>query len=323
MSRWFICASVAAFLSLPAQPANAQPTLHGPVAGYVYNHASRSVRPLIGIPGSTSIGAAVLNEVDWASIAPDGKWAWITKDGHSSLLRGLNDPVPVSVEGLIDAIDRVAWSPDGSLAVLYSSAGNQLQRVRLSDAEIRADAPVDLSPWGQVATMAVDAAGQRIAVGITGSGIYLLEGGQSPALLSPTPQPAAATFDDTGRRLYAIDLDQQRILEFVDGSGASEFASLAQPDGPAPNPVGMAVSGGGRYLLLADSAAHAVRVYDIASRVLVNTIPLDFAPSRLEALSAGSTFLLNGDNSNEWLLVLDARQIPGVYFVPASQEEPR
>jgi hypothetical protein len=43
--------------------------------------------------------------------------------------------------------------------------------------------------------------------------------------------------------------------------------------------------------------------------------------TRFEALSPAPAFLLNGDNSSQWLLVLDARRFPGVSFVPANREE--
>lgn len=322
MPRLFISLSIAV-MSLPGGPVNAQSTsFHGPISGFVYSPVSRTVRPLFGIPGATHLGSPVLDEVDSASIAPGGKWALIAKGGHSSFMRGLSDLAPAesSPDGLIDAVDRTLWNRDGSYALLYSSSQNRLQRVRFSDSGAVADQALDLSPWGKVTALAIDPAGRQIAFGIAGSGLYLFEAGQSPALLSSMARPAAAAFDGTGRHLYAADLDQQRIVEFDSGSSALEFASLAQTDATAVSPVGLTVSGDGRYLLLADSAAQAVRVYETASRRLVNTIPLDFAPSRFEALSS-STFLLNGNNKNEWLLVLDTGQIPGVSFVPANQEE--
>jgi DNA-binding beta-propeller fold protein YncE len=321
MSRWFISITIAV-LSLPGELANAQSTsFHGPISGFVYSHISRNVRPLFGIPGATYIGPSVLDGVDSASIAPGGKWALITKDGHSSLMQGLSDLAPAasSPDGLIDAVDRVRWNPDGSCAILYSSSGNQLQRVRFSDTGAVADTPVDLSPWGQATTLAIDPAGQQIAFGVAGGGLYLLQIGQSPALLSSMANPGSAAFDGTGQRLYAVDPDQQQIIEFDSGSGALPFASLTQSGAAAVTPVGLAVSGDGRYLVLADSTSQAVQVYEVASRKMTNTIPLDFTPSRFAALSGG-TFLLNGDNSNEWLLVLDARQIPSISFVPANQE---
>jgi hypothetical protein len=325
-----------ALLTLPAAPAFAQSaSLQGPVAGFVFSGATRTVQPLLGIPGATHVAAPILSRVDSASIAPGGNWAFITKARHAAFVGGLSGMAPVesAIGGLIDAVDRVVWSRDGSFALLYSSSGNRLQRIELSGDQPLADSPIDLSPWGKVTTLAIDPAGQQIAAGFAGSGLYLFNSalttglttgittGQSPALLVSMAQPLAATFDGTGKFLFAIDPDAQRILQYQSGSGISEFVSLVQADGPALNPAGLTVSGDGRYLVLADSTTRSVLVYGIDSRSLANTIALDFAPSRFDALSAGPVFLLNGDQRKEWLLILDASQVPVVYFVPANAEE--
>ena len=181
---------------------------------------------------------------------------------------------------------------------------------------------VPLSAYGEIAAMAIDPAGRQAAFGVSataGGGLYLLRTGGVPMLLSSLAQPVAAAFDESGSRLYAIDLGTASILEFDSGVGF-QFAPLPHKGGAPPDPVGLGVSGDGRYLLVADRASRAVHVYDTASRALASTIPLDFAPSRMEALTAGPVFLLNGDRRDEWLMVLDARTIPQVYFVPAITE---
>jgi hypothetical protein len=73
--------------------------------------------------------------------------------------------------------------------------------------------------------------------------------------------------------------------------------------------------------MVADRGNRTIRVYDTASHALSATLPLDFAPTRMDAISTSPVFLLNGDNENEWLLLLDARNIPATYFVPASTED--
>ncbi len=322
MSRQLIISSLL-ILGSAAAVACAQPTsFQGPISGFVYNHGSRTIRPLLGIPGAARIGAPILNEVDFASIAPNGKWAFLTKGGQSSLVQGLTDTAPANLpaDGLIDAVDRAVWNRDGSYVLLYSSSGNRLQRVRIADSGAVPDSPMDLSAWGTATTLAIDPAGRQIAFGIAGSGLYLFQAGQTPALLSSMTQPSVAAFDGAGKRLYAVDLDRQSIWAFDSGASALELVTLAPADAPGITPVGLAVSGDGRSLLLAVSSARAIQVYDSTSGSLANTIPLDFTPSRFEALSPAPTFLLNGDNTSEWLLVLDARQLPGVSFVPANQE---
>jgi lactonase family protein with 7-bladed beta-propeller len=323
MSRWLISASIA-ILSWPVRPVTAQSaSLHLPISGFVYSQASRTIRPLLGVPGATQIGTPVLKQVDFASVGPSGAWALLTRAGRSSYVSGLADLTPKesSAGGLIDAVDQVVWNRDGSFALLYSSSGNQLQRIQFSSTGATPDPPIDLSPWGPVTALAIDPAGLQIAFGVPQSGLYWFTAGQSPALLSRIAQPAAIAFDGTGKHLYAVDLAQQQILQFDSAANASTFVSLAQSDTPAVTPVGLGVSGDGRYLFLADSAAQAVRVYGTNTATVAVTIPLDFPPTRFEVLSSGPTILLNGDNPQEWLLVLDARQLPGLFFVPARREE--
>lgn len=261
----------------------------------------------------------VFKGVEFASIGPDGKWALITKRGHSFFASGMNGSAPVEFapSGMIHNVSKVVWNRDGSFALLYSSSLNLLQRVQLSGA-VSADNPLDLSGWGAVTTLALDPAGQQIAMGIAGTGLYRFNAGAAPALASSMPHPASAAFDGAGRNLYVVDADQQQIWQFGSDLSASQFASLAQANSPAVNPTGMAVSGDGHYVLLADNTAHAIRLYDTSTGALANMIALDFAPSRFEALSSAPSFLLNGDNRDEWLLILDAQQSPGISFVPAT-----
>ena len=312
--------ALATALLVSLAPAGAQPAVQGPVSGFVYS--SSSVRPLLGVPGSAFAGPAFMTGLQWASIAPGGDWALLSRRGRPAVVGHFSGTAfsESSPAGLLSAIDRAAWSRDGSYALLHSSISHQIQRLRFAGGEALADAPVSLLGLGEVSTMAIDASGNQMVFGVSGAGagLYLLKPGQTPALLSSITQPASAAFDSAGNTLFVLDLDTQRILEFDNGFGPVQFSSLSSPEAPPPNPVGLAVSGSGRYLLMADSANRAVRVYDRVSQALVNTLPLDFAPSRMEALSSGPTFLLNGDRPNEWLMVLDAADIPRTYFVPAS-----
>src|SRR5262249_22252015 len=149
-----------------------------------------------------------------------------------------------------------------------SSVAKVLQPVRFCAGGPAAGEAIDLSPWGSATTLAIDPAGRRIAFGVAGAGLYVFDAGQSPALLSDIAQPAAAAFDDQGR-LYPLDGAPQRLLQFDPGGSGFEFASLAaSADSPAIDAVGMAVSAGGRFVMLADRAGRAVRVYETATRTL-------------------------------------------------------
>jgi DNA-binding beta-propeller fold protein YncE len=315
MTNYKICA----FVALLAASAGAQPGRFDlPAAGFVYSRGARAVRPLLGVPGATHLGAAVLQDVDAAWISPGGKFAFVTTPDGAGFLRGLSGPLTAA--GAIDAVDRVVWNRDASLALLYSSSSGRLQRVRFTDDNIIAEDPIDLTALGAPTALAIDAAGRRIAFGIAGAGVYVIDGGQSPALLSGMTRPATAAFGDNGA-LYAVDADTRRIVQFAaEDASPSDFAVADAIEGAEFDPVGVAVSASGNFLMLADRGARNLRVYDIAARTAVNNIPLDFAPAHIQRLS-GATFLLNRPRNNEWLLVLDAADAPRVWFVPAGTED--
>src|ERR1019366_178525 len=109
------------------------PSWNLPASGYVYDSVAGTIRPVLGFPGSSYAGPAVLKGVAWASVAPDGRAAWasVAPDGRAALivqqdrlwwtqdLSNANIP-PVG----IDAIDSVAdcrWSADASAAAVLSS----------------------------------------------------------------------------------------------------------------------------------------------------------------------------------------------------------
>src|SRR4051794_19410138 len=74
---------IGGLIAIPAAPGFAQSGGFGsPTAGYIYSPAGRSVRPLMGIRGSSYIGSPVLSDIDSASIAPDGKWVFVTREGR-------------------------------------------------------------------------------------------------------------------------------------------------------------------------------------------------------------------------------------------------
>jgi hypothetical protein len=320
MSCSFTSIALLTFSSV-AGLAIAQPVdLRAPIAGFVYQKGLRSVRPVVGVSGSSRLGAPMADGLDSASVAPNNRWAIVTAGGQTRLLRGLSElsPTESSPQGLIDQVDGVVWNRGGSFAVLQSSSNRQLQRVRLSERDAFPDPPIPIS-WGEVDSLAIDAAGRQIAISVVGSGLYLWTAGESsPTLLPVIAEPAAFAFDEEGR-LYTADAATQRILRFDSESGVAEFTSLAA-DSSAAHPVGLAVSRGGRYLLLADRTSRSVLVYDIASGSLARAIALDFAPSRFEPLSSEPSFLLNDPGAKEWLMILNAGETPSVSFVPAAPE---
>jgi hypothetical protein len=271
------------------------------------------------------MGPAVLNNIDNASIAPGSDWAWITRTGRSTFITGLSaaDPAEVSPDNLIDAVDRVAWARNGSIAVLYSSSSGRLQRVRLSGGDVVPESPIDTSIPGHITTLAIGAAGQVVA-GIAqqdGGGLYAWSDSGGAVLLASVSEPSMIALSDDSSYVYLIDKAAGKVVQVAFPAGTPEdFALLTDPSGNTLDVAGMTVSADNSSLTLSDRSSRTVYVYDTGSKTLAASIPLDFAPSRAERFSASPLFVLNAPAANEWLLVLDATATPRVYVVPAPGE---
>lgn len=86
--------------------------LTGPVSGLLVDEQSRSIRPIVGMPGSAYAGDASVTAFDFASAAPDGRNALITRAGSLYLIRRLDGAAPVwrELNNEPVAIGRAAWS---------------------------------------------------------------------------------------------------------------------------------------------------------------------------------------------------------------------
>ena len=90
--------------------------LGGPVSGLIFDAPSRSVRPIIGVPGSSYLGQALLENIDNAFIAPDGESALVVANTQVLLIRRLRsgNPARLPVSGLGHRVDYVSWVPNSA-----------------------------------------------------------------------------------------------------------------------------------------------------------------------------------------------------------------
>src|SRR5438874_1999780 len=110
--------------------------MSGPVPGFVFHSPTRSIRPIIGVPGSAYLGPMVAPDFDAASVSPLGKSALATRGGQLFFVQGLDsgDPPATPIEGAISGVDRFAWSQDGLSAAVYSADSRQAQILRSPNA---------------------------------------------------------------------------------------------------------------------------------------------------------------------------------------------
>jgi hypothetical protein len=304
----------------------AQPSagVAGPVTGFIFDAQSGAVRPMLGIPGAAYLGQGVAAGLNTASVAPDGSSALAVQQlGRLVLytgLRGATPPAALNVPGAIAAADHFAWAANstGNAAAVYSSRTGQAQILTSLAQSPVAAVPIDLSGLpGQVTALAFD--GQRLIVGVASNeagGIYLASASSGIQRIAHAASPSA--IDLAGASLYFADNQAQQIWQ-VQSYAGTPAAVLFANDSGISSPAGLQVSADGLRLYAVNAGSRTLAVYDIASRSPVQSLDLNFTPTRLDLFGDSSTFLLNGAGQGPLYVVRDGA--PGkaaVYFVPAA-----
>jgi hypothetical protein len=300
--------------------------LTGPVPGFVFDRTSKSIRPILGVPGSSYLGAAVIDGFDNASVSPLGISALATQAGKLYYIRNLDRDQPDSTP-LDDAAPnahRFAWSPDGLSAAVYAAGSGQAQILRNLDPRDSSKTPaiggaIDLSTLnGRVSALIFD--GKRLLIGSKApgaGGVYLADGQSAPKLLAQAANPVALSLDSANGDLYIADRDNDQIWMVHDYTGDATPMLFVDARAGVSSPVGIRVSAAGKRLLIANSGSRGIDSLEISTRASLGHLDLDFAPGRMEALGSGSLSLLNFGGPDGPLYVLDGAGDPAVYFVPA------
>lgn len=291
----------------------------GPVTGFIFTPPG-AIRPMLGIPGAAYIGREVLaTGLDAAFVAPDGSAALaLQQNGKLVLYSGLRKGIPtvLGVSGAIANADHVAWSPDSSGAAVYASGAAQGQILTSLAPSPAAAAPIDLSSLsGQVTVLAFD--GQRLIMGVAaaaGGGIYVASAAAGIQRIASAANPSAIAL--AGNSLYFADSQSQQIIQVQSYAGTPAAVVFANDPG-IDSPVGLQVSADGQRLYAANAGNRKLAVYDIASRSPVQTVGLNFTPTRLDLFGDASVFLMNGGGAGPFYVARDGGAgKAGVYFVP-------
>jgi hypothetical protein len=302
-------------VSLAQLPVHAQ-DIRATTSGFLFS--AGTLRPILGVPGAAYIGSSLAEGLSAAWAAPNRRWAFAVREGRTVLVRGLDGRQldELADSSLIQDVQRVVWNPAGSAAVLFSSTLHHLQRVRVSSGLLTTEPPIDLLYLdGTPAAFAIDSAA-RISVTIPSRGVFVSDWGADLQLCAQLERVTALAFSTDGS-LYAADAASESLYRIRKGG---EGWSVEKVASSLPDVVGIVpVSGnrnGNHKLHVISSDGPRVRTLNFGGE-LESDLTLEQVPTCFETLQWGIFLLKASEGSKSPALVLDVRDQPVVYFVPA------
>ncbi len=291
-----------------------QSQISGPVTGYVFDSAAHGLRPVLGIPGASLLGDTIDFglQLTSVSVAPRQDAAFVTAaDGTLHLFRIQSGvPADLSLNGLANSPERVAFSPSGTAAALYARGSIQIVSGLPDSAAIAASLSVQSAPD----SLALSDDGTALLIA-SGNTVELFAGAADQGALTNTAGSALIAFAPASHNAAVVDRTGAGIVLFHNVGGAPDSQNLAATDETIQSSSALAFSTDGQRLLLASASGQSVTTFDLAAGAR-GAIPCTCAPSTLARM--GDLFRLN-ELSRDPLWLLDVRpETAGVTFVPAA-----
>ena len=300
----------------------AQTPVSGPMEGFIFDPPTNSLRAVVGFLGSASLGPAILPKLDYASVAPQKNYAIGFQEGRCLVVSGLDSEhvTTIGLPGGFSVPEGVAWSGDGSVAVLYSRTGNWVRTISDLPASPNAASFLDLtSQGGALSTVAADLHGEHVVMGITGenAGVFQIARDQSLLPLVPVRKPISLAFSEDGRKLYIIDGDAMQLSELNVADSTSQAWPISELEDPiAVRPARDAAQR--QVIYVAGRKDQSLLVYDSFTHEVLGRVSVAFQPMGIEILGRTSFLLRPRVGYDDPLWSFRNSVQPMVYFIPAT-----
>jgi WD40 repeat protein len=306
------------------------PTWRVPSSGYIYDASQRSVRSVNGLIGAAVLGPSLIDSVDWLSVAPNGKSAMIERSGSLNWLPDLG--APDRSQSLDRSLNprQAFWASDSGQAVLLTTSSQLVWLTNLNSAPApkarwtleRPASRVRVAHGTGWILLAADSAAERVLLAYHAGEhwqLWLASSTSPPVLLQYSGHPAAALFIPGGAGALVADIESHQIVRFESLDAAPVTSILVSSPEFIDDLAGMALSGDGKRLVVADGADKTIRFFDYGTGALMGELPADEVPTSLTSF-APDLFLLNaGLPANEPLFLVDTGTPAKVSFVPRGE----
>lgn len=301
---------------------------NAPSTLYVHDAVSKTIRPIVGVIGSSYPGDVLLDGVEWASLALNHKSALVYRGGILAWVPSLSasnlavDFASYSLQN-VPLPQQVIWAADSARAVVLTAGSPRLVWLGQFDPAPRIVTGWDLdSSQAKWSLLAADSSVNQVLLTSQNgdsSQLWLVSQTNAPVRIAGFNRPVAAVMASGGGTAFVADAGAHQISMLRGLSARPVVAPFVVSDLYVADPVGLALSSDGTRLFLADGRGKVIRVFQANTGVYGGELPLQAVPLSLTPFSA-SSFLLDGRSQKEQpFLFLDTRADGRLFFVPAGQ----
>jgi WD40 repeat protein len=318
------------FLSGQQNPGSLGP----PTLGFLFDAGSHALRPLVGIPGASLLGAPLKTGPELVDVAISPRQNYFLAVADDSRQLKLLQLSPggfsaTSVDGALLAADRIFFSPTGTAAAVYRSTDGILQIISglPSSPLVRGEIPLAGATSPLISAAVADDGDVALVATASGESGSLFLVVASSGTLRPIPVSgpvSAVAFRSQTHDAIAASSSQNQIFLLQNVTGDGQFQIIASADEGISKPIAVEFSNDGRKAFVANSDAGKIIMLDISGGQSLS-ISCGCTPTGLYRLNGNAVFRLT-DSFQDPLLLFDGdASPPRIVFVPpdSTQKHPQ
>jgi hypothetical protein len=298
--------------STPSAPLAA--VSNGPQLGYLWSASDDTLRPLLGVPGSSQFGQSVVTAGAYVYGAASARSSLALLESASGALSVMTVPQgsPQTIGGgTLKGATQIVFSPSGLNAVVYSAGATQALLL------------TGLSTTPQVQTVTASASVQAMAVSDNAQVATAYGSGPVTVALLTGNHASVASLSGFGGIAFlpgGSDLlmaDSSTGLVTVVRNTATAPAAQSFTSTSIKTPFAVGGSADGLWAVVANSADQSVVRIDLTGATTPVRIACNCQPAQLTAMTGNAVFALTAPGSSPTWAVDASSTVPRTVFIPA------
>lgn len=311
----------------------AQSTLSGPSLGVIYDSSAQAIRPVLGIPGSSTAGKAIDTgfAITAAAISPAHDYALaIASDGSVNLIRFSAGGVSSNQVNTAATPDRMVLSTSGSTAVLYYKTTGAIQILTGLPAAPQTGSQIDISMLPKAPDIfAVSDDGTVLLAGVSenasgdpaaGEVFVIAQDGSAPRSIGTVQHASGIAFFPQSHDVVIAD-DAANSITMLQDAGGQSNTNLVFTDPGLTRPDSVQVSADGKNIVAASSKKNTLAMFDAAGQNAI-FVTCQCAPTEVHPMTVAAIYQVT-EPGNGLMWILDSNPAnPRVLFVPVPSDSP-